>query len=256
MTAAQLAFPGTEAPEPHSEAQGPQADARPAARPEAPAAHVREHRSVLAAIEKRTLVWMAQRLPAWVTSDQLTALGALAMAGVGAAFAAAPIAPLAPALVPLLLAVNWFGDSLDGTLARVRNLQRPRYGFYLDHVVDIVNATMMFSGMAWSGLMSPAIAAGLLVAYLLLCAESFLATHALGVFRISFGGFGPTELRLVLSAGALAVLVKPMVSPFGLGRWPLFDVGGAVALAGMAIVFVLSAIRNARALAALEPVRR
>ncbi len=221
--------------------------------PPSPAPHVREHTSVLAAVEQRTLVWIAHRLPRWVTSDQLTALGALAMIGVGAAFAAASVAPLAPALVPLLLAVNWFGDSLDGTLARVRQRQRPRYGFYLDHVVDIVNATAMFAGLAGSGLISPMLAAALLVAYLLLSAESFLATHALGVFRIAFGGFGPTELRIVLSIGALVSLVKPMVSPFGIGTWRLFDVGGSVALAGMAAVFLLSAIRNTRALALLEP---
>jgi archaetidylinositol phosphate synthase len=219
--------------------------------PSAP--HVRELTSVLAVVEKRVLIWLAHRLPSWVTSDQLTALGAVAMFGVGAAFAATPIAPLAPTLVPLLLAINWFGDSLDGTLARVRQQQRPRYGFYLDHVVDVANATAMFGGLACSGLMSPMLAAGLLVAYLLLSAESFLATHALGVFRIAFGGFGPTELRIVLSVGALTVLVKPMASPLGLGPWRLFDVGGSVAVAGMAIVFVLSAIRNARALAALEP---
>jgi archaetidylinositol phosphate synthase len=217
------------------------------------APHVREHGSLLADVEKRTLVWLATRLPGWVTSDQLTALGAVAMIGVGIAFAVTPVSPLAPALVPLLLAVNWFGDSLDGTLARVRQRQRPRYGYYLDHVVDVVNATAMFAGLALSGLMSPWIAAGLLVAYLLLCAESFLATHALGVFRISFGGFGPTELRLVLSLGALVVLVKPMASPLGLGPWRLFDVGGAIAVAGMSIVFGLSALRNARALARLEP---
>jgi archaetidylinositol phosphate synthase len=217
------------------------------------APHVREHRSLLADVEKRTLVWLATRLPGWVTSDQLTALGAVAMIGVGVAFAVTPVSPLAPALVPPLLAVNWFGDSLDGTLARVRQRQRPRYGYYLDHVVDVVNATAMFAGLALSGLMSPWIAAGLLVAYLLLCAESFLATHALGVFRISFGGFGPTELRLVLSLGALVVLVKPMASPLGLGPWRLFDVGGAIAVAGMSIVFGLSALRNARALARLEP---
>jgi phosphatidylglycerophosphate synthase len=215
--------------------------------------HVREHQSVLAAFEKRTLVWMAERLPGWVTSDQLTGLGALAMVGVGLAFAAASSAPWSPVLVPVLLAVNWFGDSLDGTLARVRNRQRPRYGYYLDHVVDLANAAAMFTGLALSGLMSPWLAAGLLVGYLLLCAESFLATHALGVFRLSFAGVGPTELRLILSAGALAVLVKPMVQPFGLGPFHLFDVGGAIAVAGMIGAFLLSAARNARALAELEP---
>ena len=219
----------------------------------ASASHVREHGSVLAAVEKRTLVWMAGRLPAWVTSDQLTTLGAAAMVGVGAAFGLAPWLPWAPAVVPLFLAVNWFGDSLDGTLARVRQQQRPKYGYYLDHVVDVANATVMFAGMAVSGLMNPWIAAGLLVAYLLLCAESFLATHALGVFRISFSGVGPTELRILLSVGALAVIVNPIVQPFGAGPFRLFDVGGSVAVIGMFGAFVLSAIRNARALARLEP---
>jgi archaetidylinositol phosphate synthase len=215
--------------------------------------HVREHTSVLAAIEKRTLVWMATRLPQWVTSDQLTALGAVAMVGVGAAFGLASVAPWSPLLVPVFLAINWFGDSLDGTVARVRNRQRPKYGYYLDHVVDLGNATMMFGGMAVSGLMSPWIAAGLLVAYLLVCAESFLATHALGVFRLAFSGVGPTELRIIMSVGALVVVFKPLVSPLGFGPFLLFDVGGLVAVAGMLTAFVASAVRNARALAAIEP---
>jgi archaetidylinositol phosphate synthase len=223
----------------------------PSSNPSVP--HVREHGSLFAAVEKRALIWMARRLPAWVTSDQLTALGAVAMVGVGLAFAAASVAPWTLALVPALLAVNWFGDSLDGTLARVRNRQRPKYGYYLDHVVDVVNATAMFAGLAVSGLISPWIAVGLLVAYLLLCAESFLATHALGIFRISFSGVGPTELRIILSVGALVVLFKPLVHPFGAGPFRLFDVGGLVAVVGMIGAFAVSAMRNARALSALEP---
>ena len=102
-----------------------------------------------------------------------------------------------------MLAVNWFGDSLDGTVARVRGHQRPRYGYYLDHAVDLVNATALFTGMAFSGLMDPRLGLALLLGYVLLCAESFLATHAVGVFRISFSGIGPTELRILLSIGAL-----------------------------------------------------
>jgi archaetidylinositol phosphate synthase len=218
-----------------------------------PAPHTRELGSILAVVERRVLVWLAERLPAWVTSDQLTGLGAVAMAGVGLAFAFADRLPWTPVLVPFFLAVNWFGDSLDGTLARVRRRQRPRYGYYLDHVVDLANATMMFGGLAVSGLMSPWIASALLVAYLLLCAESFLATHALGVFRIAFSGIGPTELRIILSIGALAVLIKPDVRPIGMGPFHLFDVGGLVAVAGMLGAFLISAVRNARALAALEP---
>jgi archaetidylinositol phosphate synthase len=218
--------------------------------------HVREHRSVLAEAEKRLLIWMAERLPRWVSSDHLTALGALAMVGAGAAFAAASRAPQALALVPLFLAVNWFGDSLDGTVARVRNAQRPRYGFYLDHVVDIVNTTVLFGGMALSGLIAPWIAASLLVCYLLLSAESFLATHTLGVFKISFAGFGPTELRILLSIGALAAMAKPVVAMPILGPAYLFDVGGLVGVAGMLVVFVVSAVRNTAALYRAEPLKR
>ena len=215
--------------------------------------HVREHQAVTAALEKRVLVWLAHRLPMWVNSDHLTALGALAMLGAGAAFAFARWEPFALALVPVFLAVNWYGDSLDGTVARVRGQQRPRYGYYVDHVVDLFNATVLFAGMAASGLMHPVLAMGVLVGYLLLAGESFLATHSVGIFRISFSGFGPTELRFVLAIGALVAIARPVIRPFGLAEQRLFDVGGLLALVGMAIVFVISAVRNGRALYDAEP---
>lgn len=215
--------------------------------------HRREHGSLLARVEKTALIWIAERLPGWVTSDQLTALGALAMAGAGAALAAAAVDRRALLVVPLLLAVNWFGDSLDGTVARVRGHQRPRYGYYLDHVVDLVNATLLFGGLAASGLLQPVVGLAVLIAYLLLCAESFLATHAVGIFRISFSIFGPTELRIILAAGALTAFARPVVSPFGLGPVRLFDLGGVIAVAGMVLAFAVSSIRNARELARAEP---
>jgi len=218
--------------------------------------HTREHRSVLAAAEKRALVWMAERLPASVNSDHLTAIGAVAMVGTGVAFAAASQVPWALLAVPPTLALNWFGDSLDGTLARVRMAQRPRYGYYLDHVVDVTNATILFTGVALSGLTSPWIAAAQLVAYLLLAAESFLATHSLGVFRISFAGFGPTELRILLSIGALIALFKPAVYLMGLGPFQLFDVGGLIGAAGMVAAFALNAARNTAELYRAEPLKQ
>jgi phosphatidylglycerophosphate synthase len=218
-----------------------------------PGQHRREHTSLLADAEKRLLVWMAGRLPRAINSDHLTGLGAVAMAGAGASSAAVPASRWALAAVPVFLAINWFGDSLDGTVARVRDQQRPRYGFYLDHVVDVVNATMLFGGLACSGIVSPAIACALLVAYLLLAAESFLATHALGVFRISFSGFGPTELRILLAIGALTAMARPIVNPFGLGDIRLFDLGGAIGVIGMTAVFIVSAGRNTRALYRAEP---
>jgi archaetidylinositol phosphate synthase len=215
--------------------------------------HTRHHTSVLATAERHVLVWMAERMPAWVTSDGLTLLGALGMVGVGCAFAAASSSRAWLAFVPMFLAVNWFGDSLDGTLARVRRAQRPRYGYYLDHVVDLANTLVLFAGLALSGIASPQIAAGLLVGYLLLAAESFLAAHALGVFRISFGGFGPTELRILLSVGALAAIQRPVVTPFGFAEVRLWDVGGLCGIAAMLVVFAVNAVRNARALAAADP---
>jgi phosphatidylglycerophosphate synthase len=215
--------------------------------------HVREHASVLAARERRALVWLARRTPAFITSDHLTWVGTAGMVGVACAFAAAATSRAWLALVPVFLAVNWLGDSLDGTLARVRNTQRPRYGYYLDHVMDLANTVMLFAGLAVSGIASPLVAGGLLVCYLLLAAESFLATHALGVFRISFGAFGPTELRVLLATGALVAIERPMVTPLGAGPMLLWDVGGVCGIAGMTIAVVVTAVRNARHLAVTDP---
>jgi phosphatidylglycerophosphate synthase len=216
--------------------------------------HIREHRSVLAAAEKQTLVWLAERLPGWIGSDHLTALGAVAMVGTAASFAAASSKPAFLALIPFTLAVNWFGDSLDGTLARVRNTQRPRYGYYVDHVIDVTVITLLFAGLALSGLVSLWIAAALAAGYLLLAAESFLAAHSLGVFRISFAGFGPTELRIVLSVGALSAFFRgPSVNPFGLGEALLFDVGGLIGAGCMFAVFLANAARNGAVLYGVEP---
>ncbi len=136
---------------------------------------VREHTSVLAASEKRLLVRMAGALPRWVNSDHLTSLGAVAMAGVGACFWAGGSALL---LVIPLLALNWFGDSLDGTLARVRNRQRPRYGYYVDHVLDAVGFACLFGGLMLGGHMSLTMGLAFLAAYYLLVVEISLATHA------------------------------------------------------------------------------
>jgi len=221
--------------------------------PHSSASHVREHGSVLADVEKRLLIWLAHRLPRWVNSDHLTVLGALAMVGGGASFAAATLDRRWLALVPVMLALNWFGDSLDGTVARVRGHQRPRYGYYVDHVVDLVNATALFLGLAYSGLMQPVLGLGLLLGYVLLAAEAFLATHAVGIFRISFSGIGPTELRILLATGALVAIDKPHASAFGLVSMQLFDLGGGIALIGMVVAFAVSSFRNGQALYRAEP---
>ena len=215
--------------------------------------HVREHHSVLAAAEKRLLVAIAHRLPGAVTSDRLTllAFGAMVLTGVAYALAAGNQLWLWVAMGAL--AVNWFGDSLDGTVARVRRLERPRYGFYIDHVVDIVGITALIAGLACSGFMNPVIALALLVAYLLVAGEVFLATSVHRVFRMSFAGFGPTELRIVLAVGTYTLRHDPHVSLFGAGPLPLFDVGGIIAAAGLMVAMGISVWRNASYLARLEP---
>ena len=157
--------------------------------------------------------------------------------------------------VVVALAVNWFGDSLDGTLARVRKVERPRYGFYLDHVLDIVGITILLGGLAASTFMSPVIALSLVVAYLLVSGEVFLATAVRGVFRMSFAGVGPTELRILLAIGTIALRNDPHVNLGEFGRMPLFDFGGLIAAAGLIVTLLVSATRNAMALARLEPRR-
>jgi phosphatidylglycerophosphate synthase len=217
-----------------------------------PAPHVRENHSLLAQPEKRLLIWLARRMPAGINSDHLSVLGLAAMCAAGLFFAAFRLTPWAAAGVVLSLAANWFGDSLDGTLARVRDEQRPRYGYYVDHVIDLAGTTCLTAGLAVSGLMNPLLAAVLLAAYLLVSAETYLATHARGVFRMSFLGFGPTELRIVIAAGAIRAAYDPSVLGDSFGPIALFDVGAAIASAALVVVFVASAVRNTRFLYSAE----
>jgi len=208
----------------------------------------RTNRGFVASLEKRLLVWIATRLPAWASSDQLTALGFLSLVGVGASYWYARYSSAGLALAIVLLVLNWFGDSLDGTLARVRNQQRPRYGFYIDHLLDACGSVCLFAGLALSGIMSPIIAAGLLVAYLLLSIETYLATYTLGKFHMSFAAFGPTELRLLLIAGNVAVLSHASAR--------VFDIGGAIGIGGMAVALVWNAVGHAVKLRREETLQR
>lgn len=217
------------------------------------AAHVRQHNSILAAAEKRALVWMAERLPRWIHSDHLSALGLVSMAGAGLSFWLAASDPVAGAsLVVLCLLLNWFGDSLDGTVARVRNQQRPRYGYYVDHVIDLAGTALLFAGLAASGYMSPAIAVLVVAAYYLVSAETFLATHSRGIFKMAFLGVGPTELRVLLAAGAIALINTPMVAPFGSAPVRLWDLGGVIGSLGMIGAFVAASWNNGKVLYAEE----
>lgn len=201
----------------------------------------RVHGSLLAAGEKGALIWMAERLPSWVHPDHLTVLGFAAQIATGICYALAAFDRRMLLAASICLAANWFGDSLDGTLARVRNQQRPRYGFYVDHIIDSFGAVAMMGGLALSGTMHPAIAIGLLIAFLLLSIQSYLATYTLGEFHLSLWHFGPTELRVLLIIGNLAVVRWAWVIH---GQYRLFDIGGAIGLVGMLLMLAVVTFKN------------
>jgi len=205
---------------------------------------VRVQESLLAPLEKRALIWIAERLPRAVNSDHLTLLGIGSMAAAAIAYAFSGAHPIGLWVVNLCLIFNWFGDSLDGTVARVRNRQRPRYGYYVDHVVDVIAISLLMGGMALSGYLQPAIAAFFLIGYLLLSSEVFLATHSLNKFQISFFKFSPTELRILLIVGNLFEYYSdPRISLFG-RTWQLYDIGFGVGAAGVLAIFLITAVRH------------
>jgi phosphatidylglycerophosphate synthase len=146
-----------------------------------------------------------------------------------------------------LLAVNWFGDSLDGTLARVRKQERPRYGYYVDHVLDAIGFACLFGGLMLGGHLSATIGLAFLAAYYLLVAEISMATHARGTFKMAFLKVGPTELRILLAAGTIQLMRSDYATILG-HRWLLFDVGAVVAASGVLVAFAVSALRNGIAL--------
>jgi phosphatidylglycerophosphate synthase len=203
----------------------------------------RHQESLLAPLEKKALIGMARRLPQWVHPDHLTLLGFMGMILAGVCYFCSRSYPLALAGAVVGLALNWFGDSLDGTLARVRNRQRPRYGFYVDHVIDAFGALFLISGLGLSGYMSGTIALIMIIAYFLLSIELYLATYAIGIFRLSFGVWGPTELRIVVAFGTLYLLKKPVVN-IGSGQYRLCDVAGIVTIVSLGLFTIYSVIQN------------
>jgi len=213
----------------------------------------RELKSLTGSLERTVLYWLAARLPPWVNSDHLTVLGFLAMVAAGGCYALTHYDPRWLHAVNLLLVVNWFGDSLDGTLARHRNRLRPRYGFYVDHIVDMYGFLALLSGLAVSPYMSRWVAFGLLVVYYMLSIHIYLSTYTEGVFKIAYGKVGGTELRLILIVGNLVLLGQPSLTLAG-RSYALYDAAGVMAIAGMAVTLVSSTIGSTRRLYALEKI--
>jgi len=212
----------------------------------------RIHHSLTASAEKRLLESLARHAPIWLTSDHLTALGLFGQLAAGLCYALTPFHRNWLLICCAMLAINWLGDSLDGTLARVRRKQRPRYGFYLDHICDLFGSIALMAGIALSGLAHGWVCAGLMAGFLLLAGESFLATHTLGRFHLSQGPFGPTELRLLMIAGNLTAWVHPRVTILG-HRPLLYDLGGTIGIVFMLAAAIITAIRHAAQLAHEEP---
>lgn len=203
----------------------------------------RVQNTIVTGLEKKALRGLAKRMPLWVNSDHLTAVGFAAQFLVGVSYVLARYDARWLWAACGFLFLNWFGDSLDGTLARYRDRQRPRYGFYVDHVIDSFGAVFLCGGLAFSGYMSPVVAMALLTGFLMLSIESYLTAYCLGEFYLGHFLLGPTEIRLFLGVGNVALLYKAHVH-FMKSVYLLFDIGGVVACVGMAGMLVVSAIRH------------
>lgn len=214
--------------------------------------------SILNKMEKKALVWLAGRQPAWVTSDMLSYVG------VAGALLFALFCYLANEnvnylwLASLGLVVNWYGDSLDGTLARVRNMQRPVYGFFIDHSLDALTTCMICAGIGLSPFMSMDIALVILAGYLCMSIYTYLSTIVMSEFRLTYGKLGPTEVRIVIMAVATLYIFCPATGldfTF-LGRvWSVYDIVGAIVAAILFMIYICSMISDLRRLAKQDPAK-
>ncbi len=216
--------------------------------------HERQYRFTLARFESWALPRMARALPSWVMPDHLSILGLVASAGIFFAYWLTTREAAWLWVVNALLIIQWYGDSLDGTLARVRRIERPRYGFYLDHLVDAYSTFAIGFGLGLSPYMLLSIALGIVIVYLMMSINVYLETHVYGEFSFGYGLMGPTEIRVVLIAlNVTAFVIGPLPFHFrGLGM-TVIDVAGVLAFLAMSGLLFSRVVQNLRRLAALEP---
>lgn len=217
--------------------------------------------SILNAAEKKALVWLAQRQPKWMTSDILTAIGFFGALVIAAGYILVNQNIGFLWLASLGLVINWYGDSLDGTLARVRKTQRPVYGYYLDHTVDGINESLMFIGLGLSGLIHFPLALAILVLYLLLTINVSVNAHLKKEFRLTYAKLGPTEFRILgIIANTLFVLIRPLrefsvgVSVFGMDvTLRTLDLVGIFVQLLLLVIYFATIITDARYYAKIDP---
>lgn len=219
--------------------------------------------SVLNGVEKKALVWLAKRQPKWMTSDILTYIGIAGSIIVAVGYALSNFNIMWLWLASLGFVINWYGDSLDGTLARVRHTQRPIYGFFLDHSVDGVTITFMCVGAGLSDLLQLPLAMAVLVVYLLLSIVVYINAHLKNEFKLTYGGMGPTEFRVIMIiVNTLFIYIKGLrefsVDLEVLGKaisFGAFDIVALVILALLIIFYLHTLIADARGYAKIDPVK-
>jgi archaetidylinositol phosphate synthase len=212
--------------------------------------HKRVNDILLGPLERPALRWLAAHMPAWINPDILTGVGILGSVVVFFSYWLTTVDANFLWLASLGLVINWFGDSLDGTLARYRKIERPKYGFFVDHTVDAVSTLLVVFGLGVSPYVKFEIACLALISYLLMSVLVYIRTYVDGVFKISYGRFGPTEVRLIIIiANTVIYFVGNPVIRLWFGAISIYDLIAGIVAALLAMIFVLSTIKQARELA-------
>jgi len=215
--------------------------------------HRRVNDILLGPLERPALRWLAAHMPAWVNPDILTGVGILGSVVTFFSYWLTNINANFLWLASLGLVINWFGDSLDGTLARYRKIERPKYGFFVDHTVDAMSTPLVVFGLGLSPYVRFEIACLALISYLLMSVLVYIRTYVEGVFKISYGKFGPTEVRLiVIIANTVIYFVGNPVITLWFGAISIYDLIAGIVAALLAVIFVFSTIKQARELAKLK----
>lgn len=218
-----------------------------------PKDHQRVNDILLGSLERPALRWLAAHSPGWMTPDILTGIGTIGAFIIFISYALSSVSPAFLWLASLGLLINWYGDSLDGTLARYRNIQRPKYGFFVDHTVDAFNEMLIVLGLGLSPFISFDVAALALIGYLLMSVFVYVRTFVDGVFQISYGKFGPTEVRviIVILNTLMFFFVAPTITlPFG--TFTLYDGIVGLIAAILIILFVVSSWQKAKELSQID----